>query len=332
MKAGAVDYDRMVGEATAIKAHFAGNPLVRADAIKLFADGVLEGDPLVTPPTPPNSPGIRPYFRPRFGPGADGALTLTGYDDGPGSSGKLQHAQPVIMEYVRRMHAAGFQMHIHAIGDRAVQVAVDAVEAAHNGDSVRVPVARADTLAHVQVVAPEDVERIGKAGMFLAMTFAWIYTDPQYDLSVIPFIDKVKDGSFAALHVPTAYYERQAFPVRQLIEAGGVVVGGSDAPVETRDPRPFINMQSAVTRARGGTPALGLPEAIDIRAAVRAYTIDGARSLGWDKDTGSLAVGKSADFIVLDRDVLGVAASEIGATRVEGTWFMGKQVWGKAPQ
>ncbi|MFZ4687802.1 MAG: amidohydrolase [Polymorphobacter sp.] len=317
---GKVDYDRMVRAATAMRSHFAGNPLVRADAIKLFADGVQEGDPQTG--TPPNSPSLKPYHRPLFGPGPDGALTLTGYADGPGSSGKLQHEQAVIMEYVRRMHVAGFQMHIHAIGDRAVRVAVDALAAAGPGGA-----GRPDTLAHVQVAAPEDVARIGKLGLFLALTYAWVYTDPQYDLSVIPFIDRVRDGSFAALHDPANYYERQGFPVRQLMRAGGVLVAGSDAPVETRDPRPFVNMQSAVTRARGGTPPLGITEAIDIRAVVRAYTLDGARSIGRDSEIGSISVGKSADFIMLDRDILTVPATEIGATRVLGTWFMGKRVW-----
>jgi predicted amidohydrolase YtcJ len=329
---GSVDYDSMVAAARATRAHFATSRLIRADAVKLFADGVLEGDPQANPVTFPNSPGLKPYLRPRFGAGPGGHFTLLGYDAGAGPSGKLQHEQPVIMDYVRRMHMAGFQLHIHAIGDRAVHVAVDAIEAARAGDGARPPVARRDTLAHLQLVSPDDVARIGRDKLFLAMTYAWIFTDPEYDLAVIRFIDRVRDGSFAALHDPANYYERQAYPVRQLAAAGGVLAAGSDAPVETRDPRPFANMQSAVLRARGGTPPLGPQEKIGIAAAIRAYTIDGARSIGWDREIGSLVVGKSADFIVLDRDVLAVPAESIGATVVQQTWFRGKRIGGTDPR
>ena len=351
---GSVDYNRMVRAAEATRAHFAGSVLVRADAIKLFADGVLEGNPLVTPPTLPNSPSLRPYLQPRFGRDAAGKATLIGYADpdtpqcraagvadaaaftakfgyDPAqcstASGKLQHERPIIMEYVRRMHRAGFQLHIHAIGDAAVRAAIDAIEATRLTDGEHPPVARADTLAHLQLVSPEDVARIGRAHLFLAFTYAWAYTDPEYDLSVIPFVERVRDGSYAGLHDPAGYYERQAYPAASLQRAGGVLVAGSDAPVETRDPRPFVNMQSAVTRARDGTPALGPQERITIGEAIRAYTLDGARSIGRADEIGSIAVGKSADFIVVDRDVLAVPPGEIGATRVLATWFMGRPVY-----
>lgn len=323
---GAVDYDRLVADAIRFRAHFAGNPLVRADAIKFFADGVLEGDPLAHPPTFPNGAVLHPYHAPKFGRDAAGRAVLNGYADAPGPSGKLQHDEAVIMTYIARMHAAGFQLHIHAIGDRAIRVAVDAVEAARATDGTHPPVARADTLAHLQLVNPAEVERIGRNRMFLAFTYAWAYTDPEYDLTVIPFIDRVRDGSFGALHDPANYYERQAYPVRQLADAGAILVAGSDAPVETRDPRPFVNMQVAVTRARDGTAPLGAREAIDIGSAIKAYTIDGARSIGRDDEIGSLTVGKSADFIVLDRDILAIPSEQIGDTKVLSTWFMGKSI------
>ena len=342
---GAVNYDAMVRAAEATRAHFAASGLVRADAIKLFADGVMEGNPLVTPPTLPNSPSLSPYLQPLFGRDAAGKATFAGryftsrckrpYQSEcrapaptEGVTGRFQHPVPVIMAYVRRMHAAGFQLHIHAIGDAAVRAAVDAIEAARAGDGGHPPVARADTIAHLQLVSPQDVARIGRAHLFLAFTYAWAYTDPEYDLSVIPFVERVRDGSYAALHDPGGYYERQSYPARSLQRAGGVLVAGSDAPVETRNPRPFVNMQSAVTRVRGETPPLGVQERIGIADVVRAYTLDGARSIGRGDEIGSIAVGKSADFIVLDRDILAVPPNEIGKTRVRETWFMGRRIFG----
>ncbi|MDR3509841.1 MAG: amidohydrolase family protein, partial [Caulobacteraceae bacterium] len=224
---GAVDYDGMVADALKAKAKYAGNPLIRADAVKLFADGLLEGNPYATPPTPPESPSLKPYLQPIFGKDAKGAMTVTGYVDLDGAackaarsdearyetpegvaaftkangfhpgqceitSGKLQHEPEVIAEYLKRMHLAGFTLHVHAIGDRAVRTTVDAIEAARAADGNS---SRPDTIAHAQVVTPEDVARIGRDHLFVAFTYAWAYTDPEYDLSVIPFIDKVKDGS-----------------------------------------------------------------------------------------------------------------------------------------
>ncbi len=223
------------------------------------------------------------------------------------------------------MHAAGFTLHVHAIGDRAVHVTVDAMEAAR---AAAPDIHRPDTIAHAQLVSPDDVARIGKDHIYVAFTYAWADTDPEYDMSVIPFIDRVKDGSFAALHDPANYYMRQAYPVRSIKTAGGVLVAGSDAPVDTRDPRPFINMQFAVMRAIPGQPALNTAEAITLPEVIQAYTLDGARALGRQAEFGSLEPGKSADFIVLDRDILAIPIEQVGATKVLETWFMGRKVYG----
>lgn len=338
---GGLDWDVLVAEAVAFRERYRDNPLIRADTVKLFADGVLEGNPLATPPTLPNSPSLTPYLQPVFGKDERGRATFSGQYQDPQapecraiaappqcavSAGRLQHERGVLMEYVRRMHKAGMTLHIHAIGDAAVRTAMDAIEAARADDPPGAT-QRADTLAHVQLVHPDDIARIGRGKVFLAMTYAWIYTDKEYDLSVIPFLQRVRDDSFKSLHEPDSYYERQAYPTRSMMLAGGVLTGGSDAPVETRDPRPFVNMEIAVLRARGGTPPLGQPEALTIGEALRAYTINGARALGREAEFGSIAVGKSADFIVLDRDILSVPSSEIGGTRVLQTWFQGKRVY-----
>ena len=356
---GRIDYDGLVAQALKVKAKYAANPLIRADAVKLFADGVLEGDPNAVPPTAPESPSLKPYLQPIFGKDAKGEMTVKGYVDLDSAacravqadaeryedaaaaeafikangfhpaqcvatSGKLQHDPEVIAEYLKRMHLAGFTLHIHAIGDRAIRTTVDAIEAARAADG---NTSRPDTIAHLQLPTPEDVARIGKDHLFVAFTYAWSYTDPEYDLSVIPFIDRVRDGSYAALHDPANSYERQAYPTRSIKAAGGILAAGSDAPVDTRDPRPFINMQLAVTRAQPGLPALNPKEAISLAEVIEAYTANGARALGRQDEIGSLSVGKSADFIVLDQDILTVPIEKVGQTKVLQTWFMGRKVF-----
>jgi predicted amidohydrolase YtcJ len=157
------------------------------------------------------------------------------------------------MEFVRRFHVDGFNLHIHAIGDRAVRTAVDAIEAARQVDG---NTATRDGLAHVQLAHPDDVARIGRDHLYIAYTYAWANVEHDYDMTVIPFLQKVTGDSYAELHAPGSYYEENAYPVRSTLKAGAIVAAGSDAPVETRDPRPFYNISRALTRRLPGEPAL----------------------------------------------------------------------------
>ncbi len=360
---GQVDYDSLVSQAKSVRARYADNPLIHADFIKLFADGVLEGNPFATPPTLPNAAALKPFLQPIFGVDGDGHATVKGYVDTasavcadvrshPGkysspadietflrahghhpaqcaiTDGQLQHSRDVIMEYVKRMHLAGFNMHIHAISDRSVRTAVDAIEAARQADGISTT---RDSLAHLQLVAPSDVLRIGRDRLYVAFTYAWMNTDPDYDITVIPFFQKVAGNSYEAFHAAGSYYEANTYPVKAVKAAGGILTAGSDAPVETRDPRPFVNMARAITRAYPGKPALSPQQSITIRDVIDAYTINGARMLNLQKDAGSIESGKSADFVVLDRDILALAdgghAESIADTRVLETWFRGNKVY-----
>jgi len=363
---GRIDYDRLLAGARNIRAKYASSDLIRSDAIKIFADGVLEGNPYAVPPTLPDSPSLKPYLQPIFGPDAKGKLEVRGYVDTGSvlcakvradpdafasaemvaafiksngyhpdqcsiSSGKLQHDRQVIVDYARAAHLAGFTLHIHAIGDAAVRAAVDAIEAARAADgNDRTP----DTIAHLQVVSPEDVARIGKDHLYLAYTYSWANADPEYDLSVVPFFEHMSGNSFAAFHNPDSYYERQFYPAKSTKLAGATLVAGSDAPVNTRDPQPFVNMQLGVTRALPGLPPANPQERLTIRDLVDAYTINGARAMGRADEFGSIEAGKSADFIVVDRDILALADAgrpeEIGKTKVLETWFRGRKVYAAA--
>jgi predicted amidohydrolase YtcJ len=365
---GRVDYDAMVAKAVAIRARYADNALVRADFIKLFADGVVEGNPFAVPPTLGNAALLEPYLQPIFAIDAGGHPTVTGYVDTaspdcvavraeparyagaadvaaftkahgfhPGqcqiSTGKLQHERDIELEYVRRMHLAGFNMHIHVIGDRGLRTALDAIEAARAADGVTTT---HDSLAHVQLTRPEDVARMGRDHLYLAYTYSWADDNLEYDMTIIPFLQRMTGNGETARHVAGSWYEESAYPFRTSKDAGGILVGGSDAPVGTRDPQPFVNMAVAVTRRSPGQAVFNPRQALTIREVLDAYTINGARMLGRDQEFGSLEVGKSADFLLLDRDILALPeagrADDIGATRVLETWFQGKRVYQAAPR
>jgi predicted amidohydrolase YtcJ len=244
------------------------------------------------------------------------------------ASGQLQHDRAVILEFAKRFHTAGFNLHIHAIGDAAVRVAVDAIEGARAADGVT---STRDGIAHIQLAAPEDVARMGRDHLYLAYTYSWANTEPDYDMTVIPFIQPVRGNSYEALHPPGSYYESNVYPFRSSREAGAVLVAGSDAPVDTSDPRPFVNMSRAVTRALPGGRPLNPGQSVSIRDVIDAYTINGARFLGREDEAGSLEVGKSGDFIVLDQDILELADAgrpdAIRNTAVLETWFMGRRVY-----
>lgn len=123
---------------------------------------------------------------------------------------------------------------------------------------------------------------------------------------------------------------QRAYAVKTALDAGIIPVFGSDAPVDSRDPRPFLNMEQALTRADNGR-VLNAAERIDIHEAIASYTRNSAAMMASADELGSLEVGKLADLIVIDRDIVALAesgmADQIGDTRVLTTIFDGNVVF-----
>jgi len=341
---------------------FKDSKLIHPRAAKIFADGVLEGNPYSDPPTLPNAAVLKPYLQPRFHFDADsGKLDVLGYVDTHSalcqetrdrmadyddqkaakafraehgfhpaqciiSFGVLRDQEPFINEYVKRLDAAGFTIHIHAIGDRAVRVAVDALSQVVKPGSGN---PHRHTIAHLQLVSPGDQERIGAMHLYLAWTYAWALALPEYDMTVMPFLGDVTGPE--GLYDPDSYRMKNSYPVHSTMEFGAVPVAGSDAPVDDRSPRPFINMAVGVTRQGADEHKLNAAQALNIDQMIHAYTINGAHALSQENLTGSIEVGKQADLAVLNQNIVNLyhdgKAQDIAKTRVDLTLFNGQVVY-----
>jgi predicted amidohydrolase YtcJ len=333
---------------------------VSADGVKLFADAVLEGNPMTLPPTLPVAAVLNGFKQPIFGGSIeDGTFDVVGYVDqdreacrtvqmSPDAfsardrvdafvteygfypqqcipqSGVLEHEETYIQNYVRKTTEAGFHVHIHALSDKGVRVAVDALGAVKD---IADRLGTTQSLSHVQLAHPDDQARIGDLGISVAFTFAWAVPGVEYNMMVIPFIEEV--AGIDDLFNPDTYYMQNVYPAKAIQDAGGILVHGSDAPVDTRDPRPFVNLQASITREFDGR-TLNADQRIDIHSAIEAFTVNGARLMGHDDRVGSLEVGKKADIIALSQNIVELAESgdpgRIAATEVTLTVFDGRVV------
>lgn len=328
---GKVDIAGHLKKAQEVRAAFANNPLIKADAVKIFADGVLEGDSFSNPPFAPNAGMLHSYQMPHLKLNEKtGVVTVTKDSEDTKKNGIVNYKVEDFKNYASALDADGFAIHVHSVGDRATRVALDALEAARqrNGNS-HIP----HTIAHLQVVSPEDQKRIGDLGVYLTYTYAWINQQPEYDMLITPFLEKSKKGQDIndLLYNKNSYTWNSTYPVQSSYKAGAVLVAGSDAPVDSRDPRPFMNIAAGITRAIPGEPAYNPEQSATLEQMLDAYTINGARAVRQDKLIGSIEPGKSADFIVLDRNLFSLVEQgkpeQIADTKVVQTVFRGKTVY-----
>ncbi|MEQ9098517.1 MAG: amidohydrolase [Imperialibacter sp.] len=198
-------------------------------------------------------------------------------------------------------------VHVHAIGDEAVTETLNGFEAMRKANkSMALP----HTITHLQFVQPADFDRFARLNVLASFQLLWALGDETTIDIVKPYVD------------PSIY--QWMYPVRSMLQAGATICGASDWPVSTANP--FEAMYYAETR-KGALGVLDASQRMPRMAMLYAYTSEAAKALMMENRIGSLAIGKSADFILLDRDVLTVSPESLKATQVLWTMFEGKKVY-----
>lgn len=235
------------------------------------------------------------------------------YANVPGFRGAPVWPPALLDEAFAAVDAAGLQIAVHAVGDAASAEALDALEhvTAVNGARDRRP-----HIAHLRCVDPADIPRLATLGATAAMQPYWFLKRPLYFSAELPCLGPERAA--------------RMYPMRSCFDAGALVASSSDWNV-TDPPDPLIGIQTGVMRWYPGEASVDEPlvpeEACTVEQMIRSFTINGARSMFLDDVTGSLEVGKSADLVVLDRNILACPPQEIGAGRVLLTLFRGEAVY-----
>ncbi len=242
------------------------------------------------------------------------AAMLAPYLDASGrstSNSGISFVEPEALKAdVTQLDSLGFQVHFHALGDRAVREALDAIEVAR---SMNGPNDHRHHLAHIQVVDPADIPRFRRLGAVANIQPLWACYDAQMVDLTIPFLGPERT--------------RRQYPFESLRRAGATLAGGSDWSVST--PNVLMEVETAVNRVapevRGVQPFVP-EESLSLLDALAAFTIGTAYVNHLDGDTGTVEVGKLADLVILDRDIFDPAGGPIGDMRVLLTLLEGRPV------
>jgi predicted amidohydrolase YtcJ len=242
------------------------------------------------------------------------AAMLEPYLDGHGCATEgsgLDFIDPgELPRYVTALDRAGFQVHFHALGDRAVRNALDAIEVARSANQGTTP----HHLAHLQVVHPDDLARFAALNATANIQALWAAHEPQMDELTIPFLGPRRSA--------------WQYPFRSLHDAGAPLCGGSDWPVSS--PNPLWAAHVAVNRvpptghARGTDEPFLPQQRLDLATFLAAYTSGSARINGREATAGAVRDGLDADFAVVDADLARIHDHEIGQAAVTQTWVRGE--------
>jgi predicted amidohydrolase YtcJ len=260
----------------------------RASSVKIMLDGVAENHTAAM---------LEPYLD------GDGCST--------GQAG-LDFIDPAeLPSFVTALDREGFQVHFHALGDRAVRHALDALEAARGRNG---PPAARHHLAHLQVVHPDDVPRFAALGATANIQPLWATHEPQMDELTIPFLGERRAG--------------WQYPFGSLLEAGAPLCAGSDWPVSSPDPlwgvHVAVNRSLPASAAGAGDDPFLPGQRIGLEPALAAYTSGSSRVNGLESVAGAIRPGFDADLAVVDTDLSVLPVGEICQATVRQTWVRGE--------
>ena len=258
--------------------------MVRPTSAKIFADGVIESHT---------------------------AALMEPYSDKPESTGILNFAPEQMKSIAAALDKNEFQIHIHAIGDRAVNEALNALEFARNENG---PNDSRHHIAHLELVQASDIPRFRKLNIVANFQPFWAYRDPYITQCTEPLLGVQRT--------------ERLYQIASMFKTGAVVAAGSDWSVTTMNP--LDAMQVAVTRLglNDTTGPAWLPEErVTLPEIISAYTINGAYVNHQESVTGSIAPGKAADFVVLDKNLFTIAPQDIHKTKVLMTYLNGRPVF-----
>ena len=263
--------------------------LVSNNFIKMFLDGI---------PPARTAAFLEPYLADATHPNPD--------------TGPLNFTPEELAADVTALDAQGLTIKIHSTGDRAVRVALDAFAAARQASG---KTELRHEVAHAAAISDADLPRFAELNVTAEMSPIMWYPSP-----LITLMDTMVGNERL----------QKWWPIRSLLESGARVTYGSDWPAVSPSPSPWPGIEAMITRADpyGVNPGTqGVDQAIDLAQALRIFTLAGAEALYLEDKTGSLAPGKMADFIVLDRQLFDIPPDQISDTRVLLTVFGGKEIY-----
>lgn len=217
----------------------------------------------------------------------------------------------ILTQDLIELDKAGFTVKIHTAGDGSVRVTLDALEQVRkrNGNS-----GLRHELAHAGFIDPADLERFARLNVTADLSpYIW-YPSPIIDSIVGALGER----------------GRRYFPVKDLLDSGANVLMGSDWPSAAKDLSPWHAIEALVTRRNPFTDApqtLWPQQAISLEQALAIATRAGALAMRLEQRTGSIEIGKSADFLVLDRNLFEIPVEDISNTQVQQTWFEGSLIY-----
>lgn len=268
---------------------------VVANGVKLFSDGVVE----------------------TYTGWISGEYTVEGLPEDK-KHGNIIWEQEELDAVVAAANAKGFPVHTHTFGDMACNAVINAYSASPSAMNLTVR----NSLAHVRNISGADIARCAANNIGIASNLIWHMGDPlpyqMYFLSIMP----------------AEIYE-SGYPMKSLMDAGIVVSSSTDAPCGESVIGTVPNIIGASVNGLSpeylGVDPLNPTELLTVAQVLKCLTINGAASLGLEKERGSIEVGKYADFVVLDKDVLELEAQdqckEIFQANVSSTWFEGRKVY-----